>query len=1101
MKKTFFLKVFLLSGILIFFGNRADAQCDHTDDFKISDKANYERSSGIMSANGWKWFCCNHTANKEQLTINGGRTSTPVYAGYITSPIFTDGCNRIQFSYSTSVGTSLKLEILQANTASWSTQISVTADNQWHEILVDTINIKGEFQLQITNLSNGTAGTGQKVINIKDICLTAPVIPIPPHTYAISAPKDATVFVGVKDQTVEVAGNFLKMHYIPFTERQAVHVAKETDTSKIWYYNVSGAHNYRVYREGALTHVGTFTPKAAATKAADTMLVFTNAQLTSRSPKEVDHDVSSLAGRNMADIYLNINAQGYLTLPLVADTAFQLINLRNWQAINNDVSNYFIEPDFHYSVTDESGTPSSSVVTVDSEGLMRPVGAGTAIVRVTYDAMVCDHTTNVGSNGNAFFGALWPENTGVLVVSVGAPKSGITPNMTLSEYWAQDSTDKADSIAIDAEMDVLYYEADKGSFAYTFHPEGVTSVTLALPTLEANTLSYSGFSSDSVTSNADGSYTVRLVHGRNIVKLTSPAGSTYQVLSAKPVTYTVSTPRSGELFGAGDTISVTFSTLYHPCNKLSGIYNMTAGIQYTGFNTNFPLILGPGQYTFASRAQTYRIIIPKDYAGDEVALTNGVIKVSGFGSAYGAHRNITKQSGVAPNLNAGVRLAYFGSLPSFYFRLTDAPETPKDLAATPDGDTAISLTWTPSRDNGSVAGYAVYLNGAFVEQISATSYRLQNLTPGTRYLVEVESVDDKGTPSSAKAQATAVTLDFAAPTVPANLTAEATESAIKLAWSASSDNSGVVAKYVVYLNNDSATQATDTTCTLAGLTAAASYAIKVAAVDAAGNASAASEPVTVVTPDQTAPSSPGGLRKVSATATSVTLAWTASTDNVGVAGYLVTLNGDSVSFVTATTCTVSNLLSAYLINVYAVDAAGNRSAPAYHSGGDNEAPTAPTNLAAVATETSITLTWTASTDNLIVAGYIVYLNGDSVAVADSAAYTFANLSAGTGYKLAVAAFDAAGNRSEKATLAAATLGAATGILSTGAARISVYPNPFAGYIIVEAASDGRAEIYDISGRKVLAVAVKSGSNRIETSALAKGVYVLRIGAGSAKIVK
>jgi hypothetical protein len=248
--------------------------------------------------------------------------------------------------------------------------------------------------------------------------------------------------------------------------------------------------------------------------------------------------------------------------------------------------------------------------------------------------------------------------------------------MNLNAYWAQDGTDKTEGVAIDAEHDVLYFEADKGSFAYSFTPEGATQVLLATPILDdvktghAPSLQFSGFSTDSVNSNTDGSYTVRLGFGRNIVKLVSATGATYQVITAKPVTYTVSNlTHPDKTFQAGDEISVLFNTLYHPCNKMSGIYNMSAGIQYTGESVNFPLILGPGQYTFASRAQEYKVTIPADYAGEEYTLTNGVIKVKGFGSFYGEHRKITLQNGVSPNLNASVREAYFGALPDITIEL------------------------------------------------------------------------------------------------------------------------------------------------------------------------------------------------------------------------------------------------------------------------------------------------------------------------------------------------------------------------------------------------------------------------------------------------
>ncbi|MDR0419067.1 MAG: T9SS type A sorting domain-containing protein, partial [Prevotellaceae bacterium] len=59
----------------------------------------------------------------------------------------------------------------------------------------------------------------------------------------------------------------------------------------------------------------------------------------------------------------------------------------------------------------------------------------------------------------------------------------------------------------------------------------------------------------------------------------------------------------------------------------------------------------------------YKITIPDDFTESEFVLDKGVIKVKGFGSYYGAHRRITMQNGVAPNLSASVREAYFGSIP------------------------------------------------------------------------------------------------------------------------------------------------------------------------------------------------------------------------------------------------------------------------------------------------------------------------------------------------------------------------------------------------------------------------------------------------------
>jgi hypothetical protein len=676
-------KIFIFIAALLLSGITVSAECTYTDDFaKTSTAANWN-DIPLTSADGWSWECCQHSANSEQLRLNG--SSTPPFQGKLSSPAFVTGCETLRFFYKTGNGVKLKVEIIQEDIAEWSEEISVTADDEWHEILRENLNIEGDFQLVITNVSNGNPfQTGQKPVWLKEICLTAPVLPVPPHNYRFNVPKDAAVYVGDKDQTVTVAGNYLVKHYVPFTKQQEVYIA-ETDTSRIWYFdlpkpqNAAGGFNYRITRAGKAPHVGLFKPKAGTEVESDSLLVFTDEQLSARDAKDIDHDVTSLDGRNVADILININAQGHLTLPLSDDTAFQIVHTRNWQAIDTDVNNYFIEPDFHYTVIDENGQPSSDIITVSDSGLIRPVGAGTAIVLIDYDAMLCHHTTNFRipdvKTNPAFLSALWGENTAVFVVSVEQPDAGITTNMILNDYWAQDGTDKTDSVSIDAEHDVMYFEADKGSFHYNFKPEGATGILVATPTVTATATTYSGFLTDSVTAYRDGSYTVRLGFGRNIVKLVSATGATYQVITAKPVTYAVSniTHPEDTLFEPGDTVSVLFSTLYHPANKMSGIYNMSAGIQYTGDTINFPLILGPGQYTFASRAQEYKITIPEDFDGNEYVLTNGVIKVKGFGSYYGAHRQISIYSGVAPNLNASVREAYFGSLPEI--RIPIKPQT------------------------------------------------------------------------------------------------------------------------------------------------------------------------------------------------------------------------------------------------------------------------------------------------------------------------------------------------------------------------------------------------------------------------------------------
>ncbi|MFJ3903787.1 carbohydrate binding domain-containing protein [Streptomyces sp. NPDC090025] len=80
--------------------------------------------------------------------------------------------------------------------------------------------------------------------------------------------------------------------------------------------------------------------------------------------------------------------------------------------------------------------------------------------------------------------------------------------------------------------------------------------------------------------------------------------------------------------------------------------------------------------------------------------------------------------------------------------------------------------------------------------------------------------------------------------------------------------------------------------------------------------------------DTQAPSAPGGLTSTAKTSSSVSLSWTAATDNVGVTGYDVYQGATKAATVTGTSATVSGLAAstAYTFTVKARDAAGNVSA-------------------------------------------------------------------------------------------------------------------------------------------------------------------------------
>ena len=73
-----------------------------------------------------------------------------------------------------------------------------------------------------------------------------------------------------------------------------------------------------------------------------------------------------------------------------------------------------------------------------------------------------------------------------------------------------------------------------------------------------------------------------------------------------------------------------------------------------------------------------------------------------------------------------------------------------------------------------------------------------------------------------------------------------------------------------------------------------------------------------------------------------------------------------------------------------------------------------------ATQTSLTLSWGRSTDNVRVAGYEVYLTGRPGVRTPRTTYTIRSLACSTTYRIGVAAYDVAGNRSLTNWIASST---------------------------------------------------------------------------------
>src|SRR5277367_2737467 len=285
---------------------------------------------------------------------------------------------------------------------------------------------------------------------------------------------------------------------------------------------------------------------------------------------------------------------------------------------------------------------------------------------------------------------------------------------------------------------------------------------------------------------------------------------------------------------------------------------------------------------------------------------------------------------------------------------TTPPTAPTNLTATAVSAAQINLSWTASMDNVGVTGYklercsgAACTNFVQIATPSTSTFNDTALTAATSYSYRVRANDAAGNNSGYSNVGLATTpaaADTTPPSAPTNLTATAVSAAqINLSWTTSTDNVGVTGYKVERCSGAACANfvqiaaPTGTTFNDTGGTASTSYSYRVRANDAAGNNSGYSNTASATTPaaaDTTPPTAPTNLTATAASTAQINLAWTASTDNVGVTEYKVErcsgaacANFVQIATPTATTFNDTGLTAStsYSYRVRANDAAGNNS--------------------------------------------------------------------------------------------------------------------------------------------------------------------------------
>ena len=474
-------------------------------------------------------------------------------------------------------------------------------------------------------------------------------------TVTVTAPKGSTID----------AGTLAKYYVFSFLEPFARSVEDGTAT---FHLDKNTDYFYRVRHPQGATYWNYVRLSADAAYTVTEEDLVLSGDFSKSTIYHFENNIYDRAG-----IYLNINTKGYKNMAVGA--TFELNSFRNWFAIESFMNAKVALPEMHYQVIDVNGN-ASDVVTITPNALNSNVAVmeakheGTAIVLVTYDAMT--HMVGQTSTASHRFSAIWPELTGVFVVNVGADGSAIQTNMNLDRMDAVIEKDEARQL--DAEHDILFYTGTEGA-SYSFKPEAGCTVSVLRPTVTAASMTYSGgFTNTGVTTAEDGTVTVSgLITGRNIIKVTKGGLSTYQVVTARGVSYKFVNAEGTELtqeelaaIKPGDSVTIQFSNLISPKEKLSGAYNFNFSLYMQGPDGTF-FKSDPGGnfgvYDFSgnSERQKLTVTIPKFWA-EETYTLSGAIKQAGW-PGVPTHRGITYAVGTNPGFDAPKTAGILSRLP------------------------------------------------------------------------------------------------------------------------------------------------------------------------------------------------------------------------------------------------------------------------------------------------------------------------------------------------------------------------------------------------------------------------------------------------------
>jgi hypothetical protein len=249
----------------------------------------------------------------------------------------------------------------------------------------------------------------------------------------------------------------------------------------------------------------------------------------------------------------------------------------------------------------------------------------------------------------------------------------------------------------------------------------------------------------------------------------------------------------------------------------------------------------------------------------------------------------------------------------------------------------VSVTASATDAASSVSKVELYIDGALKTTLTSSPYSYSWNTSGVSlgaHTIQAKAYDSFN--NAATSASTSVTLaDQTAPTT--SITSPSGGTAVKSTVTVNAnatDNTGGTGISKVELYVDGVLNATDTASPYSfswnSTTATnAAHSLTVKAYDGASPANVATSAAVSVTVDNSAPTAPGSLRMTANTLTSISLAWNASTDNVGVASYKLSRNGTLIATLPSGTLVYNDSgltnTTTYSYSLVATDAVGNTS--------------------------------------------------------------------------------------------------------------------------------------------------------------------------------